>query len=238
MYTHPLRVFFSPFGNKKFTFSFFRGETVLAAENDSHRDQGRARSHAQVSADDMRKVNLWYMQTALLPMERVPGFLGHQTERSRVPGVDNATALGAPLCSKRPRRLSRCAIRNHASRCRSVFSRETHTLEPGLCALVSLQERERERVVDHAGNELRDGTMACYRRDWDLLGHPYSLMSQLATAGLNLVLCMIPARDLAEPHPATRHKSHKATTVLFFLATRLALFRSGGGGGRDSGGAS
>jgi hypothetical protein len=40
--------------------------------------------------------------------------------------------------------------------------------------------------------------MRCYKRDYDLLGYKYALLSQLATAGLNNVLCMVPARDEAE----------------------------------------
>ena len=40
--------------------------------------------------------------------------------------------------------------------------------------------------------------MNCYKRDYDLLGYRYALMSQLATAGLNNVLCMLPARDESE----------------------------------------
>lgn len=40
--------------------------------------------------------------------------------------------------------------------------------------------------------------MHCYKRDYDLLGYKYALMSQLATAGLNNVICMTPARDEAE----------------------------------------
>lgn len=40
--------------------------------------------------------------------------------------------------------------------------------------------------------------MNCYKRDYDFLGYRYALMSQLATAGLNNVLCMIPARDESE----------------------------------------
>jgi hypothetical protein len=36
------------------------------------------------------------------------------------------------------------------------------------------------------------------RRDWDYLGWRYSLMSSIAVAGLNNVVNMIPARDLAE----------------------------------------
>ena len=40
--------------------------------------------------------------------------------------------------------------------------------------------------------------MSCYKRDYDFLGYRYALMSQLATAGLNNVLCMIPARDESE----------------------------------------
>jgi hypothetical protein len=40
--------------------------------------------------------------------------------------------------------------------------------------------------------------MSCYKRDYDFLGYRYALMSQLASAGLNNVLCMIPARDESE----------------------------------------
>ena len=37
-----------------------------------------------------------------------------------------------------------------------------------------------------------------YVRDFDLIGFPYSLLSSVASAGLNLVHAMIPARDLSE----------------------------------------
>ena len=47
-------------------------------------------------------------------------------------------------------------------------------------------------------NQTKGGTMNCYKRDYDLLGYKYALMSQLATAGLNNVICMIPARDEQE----------------------------------------
>ena len=36
------------------------------------------------------------------------------------------------------------------------------------------------------------------QRDFDLLGYKYSLLSSIGTAGLNHVLCMIPARDPSE----------------------------------------
>jgi len=97
-----------------------------------------------VAADNLRRVNLWYMQGSMMPMERIPGFFGHQTERSRLPGGPDKSGMHA--CS----------------------------------------------------NETKGGFMNCYRRDYDLLGYKYALMSQLATAGLNNVLCMIPARDESE----------------------------------------
>lgn len=42
------------------------------------------------------------------------------------------------------------------------------------------------------------GRQGCYRRDFDLLGYRYSMVAQVATAGLNNVMCMLPARDEAE----------------------------------------
>ena len=42
------------------------------------------------------------------------------------------------------------------------------------------------------------GLTRCYRRDFDLLGYKYSLLSEVATAGLNHVLCLLPARDMEE----------------------------------------
>ena len=38
----------------------------------------------------------------------------------------------------------------------------------------------------------------CAQRDFDLLGYKYSILSSIATAGLNHVVCMIPARDPSE----------------------------------------
>jgi hypothetical protein len=37
-----------------------------------------------------------------------------------------------------------------------------------------------------------------YQRDFDYLGYQYSLLSAIATGGLNLVVCMLPARDEEE----------------------------------------
>ena len=97
-----------------------------------------------VAADNLRRVNYWYRHGSLLPMQRIPGFFGHQTDRSR---GDLANAVP------------------HMAQCQ---------------------------------NQTAGGTMNCYKRDYDLLGYRYALMSQLATAGLNNVLCMIPARDEQE----------------------------------------
>ena len=51
--------------------------------------------------------------------------------------------------------------------------------------------------VDLCGNG-EGGLAGCYRRDFDLLGYKYSLLSEVATAGLNHVLCLLPARDPEE----------------------------------------
>jgi hypothetical protein len=97
-----------------------------------------------VAADNLRRVNYWYRHGSLLPMRRIPGFFGHQTDRSR----GDLSRPNVPMAT---------------------------------CSNMS------------AG-----GTMPCYKRDYDLLGYKYALMSQLATSGLNNVVCMIPARDEAE----------------------------------------
>lgn len=97
-----------------------------------------------VAADNLRRVNYWYRQGSLLPMARVPGFFGHQTDRSR-------GDLAHP------------------------------NITMAVCE-----------------NQTAGGTMSCYKRDYDLLGYRYALMSQLATAGLNIVACMLPARDEQE----------------------------------------
>ena len=95
-----------------------------------------------VAADNMRRVNLWYRNTALFPMERIPGFAFHQTERSEPP-VDTQVDV--------------CSNSSSAT-----------------------------------------GRQGCYKRDFDLLGFRYSIISQVATAGLNNVMCMLPARDEKE----------------------------------------
>ena len=94
-----------------------------------------------VAADNLRRVNYWYRQGSLLPMARVPGFFGHQTDRSR-------GDLARPDIP-----MAQCE------------------------------------------NQTAGGTMPCYKRDYDLLGYKYALMSNLATAGMNVVACMLPARD-------------------------------------------
>ena len=52
--------------------------------------------------------------------------------------------------------------------------------------------------ASHCENQTAGGVDVCYKRDYDLLGYRYALMSNLATAGLNIVACMLPARDEAE----------------------------------------
>ena len=53
-------------------------------------------------------------------------------------------------------------------------------------------------AVDICSNQSAGGFAGCYRRDFDLLGYKYSLLAQTATAGLNAVFTMLPARDERE----------------------------------------
>ena len=58
-----------------------------------------------------------------------------------------------------------------------------------------------ERTADNGTNPCFGNEKRCFdnnTRDFDLLGYQYSLLSTLATAGLNLVMCMLPARDETE----------------------------------------
>ena len=50
----------------------------------------------------------------------------------------------------------------------------------------------------HAADGLDPVTSEFYTKDFDLLGHRYSLLSSIATGGLNNVLCDIPARNASE----------------------------------------
>ncbi len=61
--------------------------------------------------------------------------------------------------------------------------------------------------LDDSGNEVET---AFRRRDWDYLGWRYSLLSSIAVGGLNNVMDMIPARDLAE------FKYFSAADIAFF----------------------
>eukprot|EP00051_Salpingoeca_urceolata_P016581 m.221615 g.221615 ORF g.221615 m.221615 type:complete len:214 (+) comp18720_c0_seq6:166-807(+) len=90
-----------------------------------------------VAGDHVRGVNYIFSMGQLLPQERVPGFIFHQTERTN----DN----GSMPCTRG---------------------------DHGIC-------------------------FDSNARDFDLLGYQYSLLSSIATAGLNNVHCMIPARDKA-----------------------------------------
>ncbi|KAJ9444402.1 hypothetical protein DIPPA_05933 [Diplonema papillatum] len=89
-----------------------------------------------VTAHYLRYINYWY-STGLIPMDRIPGFVSHQTERTDDNGTYSCFG-GEPLCY--------------------------------------------------------DSNI----RDFDLLGYPYNYLSSIATAGLNQVWAMIPARDEAE----------------------------------------
>ena len=58
-----------------------------------------------------------------------------------------------------------------------------------------------ERTADNGTNPCFGDEALCFdnnTRDFDLLAYKYSLLSNVATAGQNSVLCMIPARDDAE----------------------------------------
>lgn len=115
---------------------------LVAARIGPHRCHRLRTDH--VAGDNLRRVNYWYRHGSLLPMARVPGFFGHQTDRSR-------GDLANPNIP-----MAQCQ------------------------------------------NQSAGGVMSCYKRDYDYLGYRYALMSQLATAGLNNVLCMLPARDESE----------------------------------------
>ena len=69
----------------------------------------------------------------------------------------------------------------------------------------------------------------CYdmnTRDFDLLGYKYSLLSTVATAGQNLVLTMIPARDLDEFHMLPQSDRDFITHWLSWTDTNLAYLRN------------
>ena len=79
-----------------------------------------------VAADNLRRVNYWYRHGTLLPMVRVPGFFGHQTDRSRADlAFPNRTAdscdnqvRGGRARSRTLHTGGRCAnIRCFSSRC-------------------------------------------------------------------------------------------------------------------------
>ena len=58
-----------------------------------------------------------------------------------------------------------------------------------------------ERTDDNGTAPCTMDTDLCYdmnARDFDFLGYKFSLLSSIGTAGLNNVLCMIPARDQEE----------------------------------------
>ena len=58
-----------------------------------------------------------------------------------------------------------------------------------------------ERTADNGTNPCFGDEWRCFdnnTRDFDLLGYRYSLLSSIGTAGLNNVVCMIPARDPSE----------------------------------------
>lgn len=58
-----------------------------------------------------------------------------------------------------------------------------------------------ERTADNGDTPCFGNSDICYdnnTRDFDLLGYKYSVISNIATAPLNQVLCMIPARDVDE----------------------------------------
>ena len=56
-----------------------------------------------------------------------------------------------------------------------------------------------------------------YQRDFDFAGFKYSLMSSIGTAGLNNVVAMLPARDLAEynalPNATTSSATPRGATI-------------------------
>merc|ERR1712196_461015 len=72
-----------------------------------------------------------------------------------------------------------------------------------------------ERTADNGDKPCFGNSDVCYdnnTRDFDLLGYQYSMMSTIATAPLNLVACMIPARNIDEfnlfPEPDIQFIQH------------------------------
>jgi hypothetical protein len=63
-------------------------------------------------------------------------------------------------------------------------------------------------------------------RDFDLLGYKYSLLSTVGTAGQNLVLTMIPARDMAEYTMLPQSDRDFISGWLAWTDTNLAYLRN------------
>lgn len=79
-----------------------------------------------------------------------------------------------------------------------------------------------------AGSGQRNG-WKCYDmniRDFDLLGYKYSLLSTVGTAGQNLVLTMIPARDLDEFHMLPQSDRDFITDWIKWTDTNLDFLRN------------
>jgi len=121
-----------------------------------------------ILADNLRLTNYRY-RLQMLPNDRIPGFMFHQSERSYNNGTgddtgrpgDKINSDGYPLWKPDP-------IPGPDGN----YSGVTYS----------------NAVINHDW----------HTRDFDYLGYRYSVLSTIATAGRNLVLANVPARDLEE----------------------------------------
>jgi hypothetical protein len=123
-----------------------------------------------ILADNLRLTNYRY-RLQLMPNDRIPGFMFHQTERhfNNGTGTDSAGRPGDKVDS------------NGNALWKPDKFPDPHT---GNYSGVTY------------GNCVLEGDW--HARDFDYLGYRYSVLSTIGTAGRNLVVANIPARDLEE----------------------------------------
>jgi len=123
-----------------------------------------------ILADNLRLTNYRY-RLQLLPNDRVPGFMFHQTERH----FNNGTGEDTP-------------------------GKPGDKHDSSGAALWRPDPMPDPKTGNYSGNTYSNCVMAMdwHTRDFDFLGYRYSVLSTVGTAGRNLVLGNIPARNLEE----------------------------------------
>jgi len=146
-------------------------EPIAGDENpESYGAELASLSTDHILADNLRLTNYRY-RLQLLPNDRVPGFMFHQTERhfDNGTGDDSAGKPGDKIDSD-----------GNALWKADPFP-DPHTGNYSGVTYSNAVMRQRWHV-----------------RDFDYLGYRYSVMSTIGTAGRNLVVANIPARDTEE----------------------------------------